>query len=80
MHPLRHPRNAALVGIIFVVIGVALLGRPLLRRLARRLRRHDDADHPRRGDGADGLRPRRRLDGRVIRTASGRATQSPELT
>ena len=22
MHPLRHPRNAALVGIIFVVIGV----------------------------------------------------------
>jgi hypothetical protein len=23
MHPLRHPRNAALVGILFVVIGVA---------------------------------------------------------
>ena len=22
MHPLRHPRNAALVGIVFVVIGV----------------------------------------------------------
>jgi hypothetical protein len=22
MHPLRHPRNAALVGIIFIVIGV----------------------------------------------------------
>jgi hypothetical protein len=22
MHPLRHPRNAALVGILFVVIGV----------------------------------------------------------
>jgi heme/copper-type cytochrome/quinol oxidase subunit 1 len=22
MHPLRHPRNAALVGIIFVIIGV----------------------------------------------------------
>ena len=22
MHPLRHPRNAALVGIIFVVVGV----------------------------------------------------------
>jgi heme/copper-type cytochrome/quinol oxidase subunit 1 len=22
MHPLRHPRNAALVGIIFVVIGI----------------------------------------------------------
>jgi hypothetical protein len=23
MHPLRHPRNAALVGIVFLVIGVA---------------------------------------------------------
>ena len=22
MHPLRHPRNAALVGIIFVIIGI----------------------------------------------------------
>ena len=33
MHPLRHPRNAAFVGIIFVVIGFDLLGRPLLRRL-----------------------------------------------
>lgn len=22
MHPLRHPRNAALVGIVFVIIGV----------------------------------------------------------
>ena len=28
MHPLRHPRNAALVGIIFVVIARRLLGRP----------------------------------------------------
>ena len=27
MHPLRHPRNAAFVGIIFIVIGVDLLGR-----------------------------------------------------
>jgi hypothetical protein len=26
MHPLRHPRNAALVGIIFVVIGVLYWG------------------------------------------------------
>ena len=33
---------------------------------------HDHADLPRRGDGADGLRPRRRVDGRVIRTASRR--------
>jgi hypothetical protein len=23
MHPLRHPRNAALVGILFVVIGIS---------------------------------------------------------
>ena len=27
MHPLKHPRNAALVGIIFVVIAIDLLGR-----------------------------------------------------
>ena len=27
MHPLRHPRNAAIVGIVFVVIAVDLLGR-----------------------------------------------------
>ena len=26
MHPLRHPRNAAFVGIIFVVIGVLYWG------------------------------------------------------
>ncbi len=26
MHPLRHPRNAALVGIIFVVIGILYWG------------------------------------------------------
>jgi hypothetical protein len=26
MHPLRHPRNAALVGIIFVVIGLLYWG------------------------------------------------------
>jgi hypothetical protein len=28
MHPLRHPRNAALVGILFVVIGVFYWGIP----------------------------------------------------
>lgn len=26
MHPLRHPRNAALVGILFVVIAIAFWG------------------------------------------------------
>ena len=26
MHPLRHPRNAAVVGIIFVVIGILYWG------------------------------------------------------
>jgi hypothetical protein len=26
MHPLRHPRNAALVGIVFVVIGILYWG------------------------------------------------------
>ena len=26
MHPLRHPRNAAMVGILFVVIGIAYGG------------------------------------------------------
>lgn len=28
MHPLRHPRNAALVGILFVVIGVVFWAIP----------------------------------------------------
>ena len=28
MHPLRHPRNAAMVGIIFVIIAHHLLRRP----------------------------------------------------
>jgi hypothetical protein len=28
MHPLRHPRNAALVGIIFVVIAIVYWGVP----------------------------------------------------
>jgi len=28
MHPLRHPRNAALVGILFVVIGIVFWAVP----------------------------------------------------
>ena len=28
MHPLRHPRNAAMVGIIFVIIGVVYYAVP----------------------------------------------------
>ena len=28
MHPIRHPRNAALVGILFVVIGVIFWAAP----------------------------------------------------
>jgi heme/copper-type cytochrome/quinol oxidase subunit 1 len=28
MHPLRHPRNAALVGIIFVIIGIVYYAVP----------------------------------------------------
>ena len=30
MHPLRHPRNAALVGILFIVIGVVYYAVPVL--------------------------------------------------
>ena len=30
MHPLRHPRNAALVGIIFVVIGIVYWAVPTI--------------------------------------------------
>jgi len=30
MHPLRHPRNAALVGIVFVVTGVVYFAVPYL--------------------------------------------------
>ena len=43
MHPLRHPRNAALVGIIFIVIGFLYWGLAVPRRVPRRLRRGDDA-------------------------------------
>ena len=72
MHPLRHPRNAALVGILFVVIGVVYWAIPYFGGWHVDYAGHDDADHPRRGDGADGLCPRRGLVGRVIRIASGR--------
>jgi hypothetical protein len=30
MHPLRHPRNAALVGVLFLVIGVIYLVVPVI--------------------------------------------------
>lgn len=30
MHPLRHPRNAALVGILFLVIGVIYIVVPVI--------------------------------------------------
>ena len=34
MHPLRHPRNAALVGIIFIVIGFLYWGLRSVRLVA----------------------------------------------
>ncbi len=33
MHPLRHPRNAALVGVMFLVIGVVLYAVPSIAGL-----------------------------------------------
>ena len=71
MHPLRHPRNAIVIGVVFVVIGVDLLG-------ASRTIGGWHVDYagvtmllvPRRRDGDDGLRPHRRLD----RTTEPRAT------
>jgi heme/copper-type cytochrome/quinol oxidase subunit 1 len=33
MHPLRHPRNAAMVGIIFVVIGIVYYAVPAIEGL-----------------------------------------------
>ena len=33
MHPLRHPRNAALVGVIFIVIAVIFYAVPLTQGL-----------------------------------------------
>jgi hypothetical protein len=35
MHPLRHPRNAALVGIIFLIIGVIFYAVPTLQGLTK---------------------------------------------
>jgi hypothetical protein len=34
MHPLRHPRNAALVGILFVLLAIVYLVVPLLDGLS----------------------------------------------
>jgi hypothetical protein len=34
MHPLRHPRNAALVGILFVVIAIVYLVVPIVDGLS----------------------------------------------
>ena len=79
MHPLRHPRNAALVGIIFVVIGDRVL------RRARRPRANGTLRHRAGttmliflgvGDGDHGLRPRRRIDGRVTGRLRGRRAPS----
>jgi hypothetical protein len=33
MHPLRHPRNAALVGIVFIVLAVFFYGIPYVQGL-----------------------------------------------
>ena len=33
MHPLRHPRNAAMVGIIFVIIGIVYYAVPAAKGL-----------------------------------------------
>jgi heme/copper-type cytochrome/quinol oxidase subunit 1 len=33
MHPLRHPRNAAMVGIVFVIIGVVYYAVPAVEGL-----------------------------------------------
>ena len=65
MHPLSHPRNAIFVGIVCVVIGVRLLGRPVRWRLAHRLAGGDDARRARHRDGAHVLRPHRRLAERL---------------
>ena len=76
MHPLRHPRNAALVGIMFVVIAIVYSRSPTSRGWRCRLRHrggHDHAPRPRRRDGDHGLRPRRRISGRV----TGRGATAP---
>jgi len=33
MHPLRHPRNAAMVGIIFIIIGIVYYAVPAVEGL-----------------------------------------------
>ena len=67
MHPLRHPRNAIFLGLIFIVIGFIYWVVPYVGRLAHRLRRRHDARHPRDRDGADVLRPHRRVSERLGR-------------
>ena len=68
MHLLKHPRNAALLGLIFVAIGLIYLIVPNVlgvndaerrRELPGRGRRRDDAARARHRDVDHGLRPGR---------------------
>ena len=76
MHPLRHPRNAALVGIIFVVIGIVYWAVPTSAAGTSTTRGTTMLIFLGRRDGAHGLRPRRRLDGRV----TGRLRRDADLS
>ena len=79
MHPLRHPRNAAMVGIIFVIIGIVYYAVPAAEGLEHQLRhrgRDDAAGLPRGGDGDHGLRARGRIHGRVTGRLRGDATRA----
>ena len=71
MHPLKHPRNAIFVGLVFVAIAIVYWAIPVLWRLSPRLRRDDDARHPRDRDVADVLRAHRRLAERLRPRADG---------
>ena len=69
MHPLKHPRNAALVGVVFIVLAFVYWFLPTYGGWHVDYAGNDDALRARGRDGDDGLR----AGGRVPRvTASDR--------
>ena len=71
MHPLKHPRNAIFVGLVFVAIAIVYWAIPYFGGFHLDYAGDDDARHSRDRDVADVLRAHRRLDERLRPRADG---------